>query len=120
MKYTLREIYYYLVSFVTLMMVIIGTYQLVNATISLFEPGLSYAPRLESRMELELRARERFPDATASEITQIAEEEIQAREVEQRAQQRYWRWRRLAESLAFIAIAFPIYRYHWRKVRDTP
>ena len=118
MKFSLREVYYYLVSFVTLMMVIIGLYQLVNAGIGLFEPLPPYAERLESRTELELRSKERFPQATDEQIARLVDEELAARRHEVEARQNYWRWRRLIESLAFIAIAFPIYRYHWRLVRE--
>ena len=119
MRFTLRELYYYAVSFATLMMVIIGLYQLVNAGLSLFEPPAAMPPRLESRLEAELRYKERFPDATAEQIAQLVDEDTSGRQEEFAARDAYWRWRRLIGAIAFIAIAFPVYRYHWRQVRES-
>lgn len=120
MKYTLREIYFYAVSFATLMMVIVGLYQLVDAGLNLLEPQAINQPRLESRLETELRFKARFPEATPDEIAQLVDEEAAGRDQTIVARERYWRLRRLIGALAFIAIAFPIYRYHWRQVKETP
>lgn len=120
MSYSLREVYYYLVSFVMLILVVIGLFQLVGAGISLFEPDPGYY-RFEpfaGEAEIKFRLESEYPEATEDEIARMVRDETKRNAEIERSQRNYWRWQRLANALAFLVIAFPIYRYHWRKVRD--
>jgi len=116
---SLREIYFYAVSFVMLILVVIGLFQLVGATTALFEPSsqLYRYPSVMGETELKMRLAAEYPEATDDEIAAMAREELDRIEAEERARANYWRWQRLVNAAAYIVIALPIYRYHWRKVR---
>lgn len=122
---SMREIYYYAVSFVMLILVVIGLFQLVSATIALFEPaaGMYRYPTIAGEAEIRARLASQHPEATDEEIDAMVRDELarlERIEAEERARANYWRWQRLVNAAAFIVIALPIYRYHWRKVRANP
>lgn len=116
MAWDVRQTYYYLVCFATLLMVIIGTAQAVRNTLDLVLPTDPYTP---SALDL----RERYgprpgvaaedPAYTREELEEMAREEAER----QRRQQHRNDLRNLLGNLALVLIAAPVYVYHWRHVR---
>ena len=115
MAWDVRQTYYYLVCFATLLMVIIGGVQVVRAGLDLALPDEPYRP---SPLDLQERFMRPRADTTGlglsrAELEQMAEEEAARQD---RANRRR-ALRRLLANLALILIAAPVYVYHWRQVR---
>ncbi len=99
-------IYHYLVCFVTLMMVIVGTVQMASNLLDYFLPARVPWPTLESvGMRL-------GPEADEETIRRIFEEERSQSQQDMRHRQ----VRSAFNSLAWIAVALPIYILHWRRI----
>jgi len=115
----LRDIYLYAVCFVMLILVVIGLFQLVGALLAFFDPtgGVYRFPLVDGEAEIKRRLADEHPGATEEELAALVREERERLEAEERARRNFWRLERLVNALAYIVIAFPIYRYHWRKVR---
>ena len=106
MAWDVRQTYFYLVCFATLLMVIIGTVQVAGRVLDLAFPEEPYPAVLE-------RPRPTPPDAELDSF-----EETRAREEAHRVrQQRRRDVRDLLASLALVLVAAPVYLYHWRRVR---
>lgn len=116
MAWDIRSTYFYLVCFATLLMVIIGTVQVVQHSLDLVLPAETYRP---SVLDMEMRYRGRAGEAEPSAYTR---EELEAMAAEEEArmrqQQRRGNLRGLLGSLALVLIAAPVYVYHWRRVRE--
>ena len=114
MAWDVRQTYYYLVCFATLLMVVIGVVQSVRAGVDLALPEEGYQPPI-FEMHAQVQARFGMADSTYTreELQQMAHEEAarQARIMQRRA------LRQFLSSLAFVLVAAPIYFYHWRRVR---
>ncbi|HHX73630.1 MAG TPA: hypothetical protein GX699_01850 [Firmicutes bacterium] len=115
LKWTLDQLYFYLVCFVMLITVIVGVINLVQAGVDLLLPvpeaGIDYYAPKEIRNEL--YSRSTLPD-------EIIEQELKAQqEFRQKQAQRQnlaSALARLLRGAAQILIAVPIYLYHWRKI----
>jgi len=100
-----RRAYLYLVSLITLVMMIIATVSLARAVVELVypEPGVVYPVRLA------------VPDESPA-AAEVDEKQLQ----EQHEAQRRSAQRRAVISLAgnatMLLVAGPLYRYHWRKI----
>ncbi|MCL5046410.1 MAG: DUF5671 domain-containing protein [Actinobacteria bacterium] len=104
----IRTIYLYLVSFVTLIMIIVGTVMLVQNTVEWLVPPPDYYPGpLETKMRM---ANEKADPA-------LIEEQVKLEQERMRQQRRYQRARELSNSLALLLVAGPVYLYHWRKIQ---
>lgn len=108
-EWNLRNIYLYLVSFVTLMMIIAGTVQLIRATVHLLYPP---PPYYAGPVEIKMRMGD--PDVSP----ELIEEQARLERERQEQHLRHEQARRLAESLALLAVALPTYIYHWRKIQQ--
>ena len=107
--WNIRTIYLYLVCFVTLIMMIIGTVQTVDAIVTLAYPPPLYYPTPE---ELKMQA----PNQNVP--VEVLQERARIEQQRQEQQVRYERVRFLAGALALLVVALPIYMYHWRKVQE--
>ncbi|MDX1548265.1 MAG: hypothetical protein R3247_14800 [Rhodothermales bacterium] len=117
MAWDVRQTYYYLVCFATLLMVIIGAAQSVRAGLDLALPEEPFRPTA-----LDLRERVLRPGGAPGDSTFTrAELEAMADEEQARLERQMRRnaLRRLLGSLALVVIAAPVYAYHWRQVRRT-
>lgn len=108
MKWEPRKVYLYLVSLVTFIMVLIGSWQLVDTLveIALPEPEISYP----------------CPERPAPDSNSDAEKEKERCEAEQKraqASRAVWQKRRLIQNGLFLAIVVPAYLYHWRAARKA-
>lgn len=114
MPWDIRSTYYYLVCFATLLMIVIGSVQVVRNTMDLVLPPVHYVP---SPMDMAMRYRtgpdDTTPEYTREELERMAEEEQQR----MAAMERRNALRGLLGSLALVFIAAPVYAYHWRQIR---
>lgn len=111
--FSIRQVYLYVVSFATLMMLIVGTVQLINGLVDLVYPDPAAYPQMS---EIKIRALEmqaKDPSLRAEDIEKQYLEEAGR----QAAVQRHYRIKRFINSLALVAVSLPFYLYHWRKIR---
>ncbi|NLN06270.1 MAG: hypothetical protein GX167_01445 [Firmicutes bacterium] len=113
LKWTLDQLYFYLVCFVMLVTVIVGIINLVQAGIDLFLPVPE--PDYYARKEIisELYARSTLP---AEIIEQELEAQQEFRQVQARKQNLATALSRLLRGAVQLLIAVPVYLYHWRRI----
>ncbi len=118
MKWSVRSVYFYLVSLIMLITLVFGIANFINNVIDMFDPSArAYIDKPSQEIMVRERLRTQYPNATEDEIARWAQEEVEKQYEDQVRQNLYWRWRRLIQSAVLIVIAYPIYRYHWRGAR---
>ena len=102
MKVSVRLIYLYLFSFVGLLIVVIGSVQLVNLGLKVFV----------------------FPESDRYDYTapaipgeKIATADAEMMKNQAARDQKRNRQRDLANSIAMIAVGLPLYLYHWKTIQ---
>lgn len=115
MSFKIREIYYYTICFVTLIICIFSMAQLVDTITESFFPYPEYTP---SKMEiLRMPERPEMAQVSPEALEKWVVEEQQLR-IDREVQTRQYRLAtKLARSLTLLIITIPIYLYHWRRVR---
>lgn len=108
-KWDIRTVYLYLISFVTLMMVIIGGVQGVRAVGNYFYPPPDYGPG-PYVYEMKLKDSNLSPETI--------EQQVREEKVRQERQARYNQFQQVLSSVALIGVGLPVYLYHWRKIRE--
>ncbi|MHB1136011.1 MAG: hypothetical protein ACYCXR_05780 [Coriobacteriia bacterium] len=100
-RWSLRNIYLYIVCLITLIMVIVGAAGTVRTIVEFIypDPGGSFYPY---KVE---------PEKREAEIA-----EFEKQEALQRAQSTRQSALNLAGNVALVVIAGPLYIYHWRKI----
>jgi hypothetical protein len=107
-----KNIYLYLVSFVTLMMIIFGLVAFLNNLAHVVFPVEHYYYPTLMEIEQEYKNLNRDVPPVA-EIEKIREERITLDKERDLA----WRLRELIGTLAVWLIPIPFYIYHWRRIR---
>ncbi|MBE0477427.1 MAG: hypothetical protein IBX62_10050 [Coriobacteriia bacterium] len=103
-RWSLRNIYLYLVCLITLIMVIVGVINAVRASVELIYPDpYAYGP---------VYSPEEKPGAGPEEQREAAEEQRRLSERSARRQAIL----NLVGSAATVLVAGPVYLYHWRKI----
>ncbi len=110
-KWDLEHVYFYLVSFIALILIIIGAVTLVQAGIAYITPVYdNYSPfdQPAPYMELGEWEREFGPEL-------IEEEKARYADINRN---NYYRslLRDTVRGLVFVIVALPVYLYHWRKI----
>lgn len=100
MKINIRLIYLYLFSFVGLLVIVVGSVQLVNLGLKVIV--FNGADRYEymTRPKIE------------GENTNVEEEKLQMEREQTRQRQR-----ELSNAIAMIAVGLPLYWYHWTTIQ---
>lgn len=114
-EWNIRTVYLYLVSFVTLMMIIFGTVDLIRSVVTIAYPPPIYTP---GPLDVKYRVKN---DPTIT--PEVAEEQARLEEARARQQQHYEQARRLAWAASLLVVAVPLYLYHWRRIQrelDAP
>jgi len=118
MTWDIRQTYYYLVCFATLLMSMFGAIQVVQSALNIVLPSDVYRP---TPMEIYERMRPRTNAATDTteafsrdDLQRMADEESERFRTSQLRSD----LRRLLGSVALIVIAAPVFLYHWKRVRD--
>jgi hypothetical protein len=110
-KWDLEHVYFYLVSFVSLILIIIGAVTLTQTAISYVTPVYGdygpYGPigRGQETEQWEERFGTEFVEAEMERYDLIMKENYGRQLV-----------RDLVRGISFIIIALPVYFYHWRKI----
>lgn len=107
MKWEIRRVYYYLVSLVTFIMLLIGAFAFIMVMLELIIPGPPPDPCLEA---LHMGVRE------AAAFTPERCQELQGIEWERR---RVMQVRGLIANLLFLGLVGPAYFFHWRQARRS-
>lgn len=125
-EWQVKNIYFYLVCFVTLMMIIGGIVSTLNTSLELIFPwnysptlmdlSLQEAPhdRYEQLPKLREYLQENPPDWQKLEENRAAQEKRDA------DRDRIYKLRNLIGSLALFLIPMPFYYYHWKKIKPGP
>ena len=97
----LRLLYLYLFSFVGLLIVVIGSIQMVNLGLkmTIFKDADTY---------------ETYPIADKDGKSTESKEELQARQSKDLTRQRQ---REFASSFSMIVVGLPLYLYHWKLIK---
>lgn len=100
-RWSLRNIYLYLVCLITLIMVIVATVGVVRSTVELVYPDPGY-----------------FYDVPAEKggTSGLTQEQIDAQRKSQQEQSRRQAILNLVGNVAMLVVAGPLYLYHWRKI----
>lgn len=108
-NWNLRQIYLYLVSFVSLMILIVGLINTVQAFLDFFAPETYYGP---SPSDVYFRYK------SQTEIPQdVIEKQIQWEKEQAKLNSYSTRYHALKRGVSNIAVALPIWLYHWRKIQ---
>ncbi|HYG60531.1 MAG TPA: hypothetical protein VD902_20860 [Symbiobacteriaceae bacterium] len=107
MKWETRKVYLYLVSLITFIMLLVGSWTFIVGVLNVVFPGPPPDPCLEA-----LRA----PDQDAEALTPDKCEELR---IYTREQFRVERTRMLITNGLFLIIVGPAYVYHWRQARRS-
>jgi len=105
----IRTVYYYLVSFVTLMMIITGTVQVINRVVDVM-----YPPSVARPMPMPLPPGKPLPPGQ-DEAAYLEQMRIQQEQMA--LEQRRYQVISLINSFALIMVATPTYLYHWRRIK---
>jgi hypothetical protein len=109
-NWDLEHVYFYLVSFISLILIIIGAVTITQTAISYITPiNGEYSPYTMRDNPDMLRWEERF----GAEFVEQERERFEALSRENMGRSLI---RDLVNGIAFITIALPVYLYHWRKI----
>lgn len=109
-KWDLKHVYFYLVSFIALILLIVGAVNLTRTAIAYLTPVYDdFNPF--SYYEYLARWEEKYGPG-------LLEQEKERFEAISRENYRRRMIRDFVGSLSFIFIALPVYLYHWRKIRQ--
>lgn len=104
MKMNIRLLYLYLFSFVGLLIVVIGSVNIINLGIKTFI--FKDADRYEFYD---------YPmEKTSPDVVVPSVEELQARQEREMKRQRQ---RELSNAIAMISVGAPLYLYHWKTIQ---
>jgi len=106
-KWNLQQVYFYLVCFVTLIIVIIGAVNTTRALIEFFIPVENHyyeKPYMERENLAEL-----FP-------SEIVEQEINRQEDINQQNSRNETLKNIFRGISYLIVAVPVYLYHWKQI----
>ncbi len=108
-RWDIRQVYLYLVCFATLMMLIVGSVQLINGLVQVIYPD----PYMGSKVPLYYDIKQQNSSISQEEMHRQIEEDRKHQELSMRRSQVI----NLVNSTTLILVSLPIYIYHWRKVQ---
>lgn len=115
MSTRIREIYYYAVCFVTLIITIFALTGVVNTVAEMAYPYPQYTP---SKLEIIQMSEKQNTDVSDPETMQQLLEQEQKMQIERdKAARQHQVARQLSRNLSLLLVAVPLYLYHWRRVR---
>lgn len=108
-RWNIRHLYLYLVCFATLMMLIVGSVQLIMSISNI----VFSEPLYQDLSSLKFQMKQSNPDLTREEVERQAKMDLQRQELSQK----HMRTRQVVNSVALIIVSLPIFIYHWRKIK---
>jgi hypothetical protein len=108
MKFSIRLLYLYLFSFIGLIIAVIGTIQIVDLgmKVYIFKDADRYDYPLTSKF-----------DSMGKEVS-LTEQEKNEQKVQQDKETTRNRQRQVSTALAMLLVGVPLYKYHWRLIKD--
>lgn len=108
MKFSIRLLYLYLFSFIGLIIAVIGTIQLVDLgmKIYVFKDADKYDYPIISKV-----------DPNGKEIT-LSEKEKEEQKAQQDKETKRNRQRQTSTALAMLLVGVPLYKYHWKLIKE--
>ncbi len=111
-KWDLEHVYFYLVSFIALILIIVGAVNITQTAIAYVTPVYdNYSPFVQPGPY-----RDDVTDWEEKFGPELVEQETERAETISRENYQRGLIRDLVGGLAFIAVALPVYLYHWRKI----
>lgn len=110
-----RSVYLYAVSFVTLMMMIFASVKIAQQVASLAYGPDDYVP---GPLEIRARYAEQIRQGNASVTEELIRQQAEFEAQRSRRNRISYEVRRLAENIALLLIAAPLYFYHWKKAHE--
>ena len=109
MNINIRRVYLYLTSLIGLVLILIGSVQLLNLALKAWiftkADDQFYYGACERPMAVE----------TGKPVPEFDEEKCKTQQVEQRSARRQ---NQAANAIAMILVGTPVWMYHWNKVKD--
>lgn len=123
-KWHIESLYLYLVSFITLILIITGSINLVQTAIVYVTPlpenqlSRSFSPepvppKMDTLYYSDLDTQKLWEEKIGTSLVQQEKERSAAIARENSLRSLI---RKMISALAYIAAAFPVYLYHWRKI----
>ena len=104
---SVREIYFYIVCLIAIVIFIIGLVGLSDGIINYIKPN-SYI------YQEKLPYQQQYPDLSDEEINKLMQQEI----VNSLANERSFALKTILRNTIMIVIAIPLFAYHWRKAQQ--
>lgn len=111
-NWTLRQVYLYLVTFVSLMILIAGLISTIMAVSDFFIPRPYYSPG-----PADIYTRFKSMEGRQDIPREIIEEQIEFEKEQARNNMLYSIYQNLKRGVAFVLVALPIWLYHWRRIQ---
>lgn len=111
-NWTLKQAYLYLVSFVSLMILIAGLINTIMAVADLFTPKPYFSPG-----PAEVYLRYSKLEGGAQIPKEIIEEQLAFEKARERENQLASVYQNVKRGLAYLVVALPVWLYHWKHVR---
>lgn len=109
MKFSIKLLYLYLFSFIGLLIAVIGSVQLVDLGIKV------YIFKGADRYDYSAPAKMVSPDG--KEVKQTDAEIAEQKRMQETETTRQ-RQRQASTAISMILVGFPLYLYHWKKLKD--
>lgn len=108
-----KSIYFYLVCFVTLMIIIYNAAQLVYDATEIIFPT-TYTPAKIDMVRMYQGDEFIKKSVSLEEFIKMQQEQIQ----NEQKRQKIYAIKRTLKEVTFLLICIPLYLYHWRKIKD--
>lgn len=116
MSVKIRNVYYYAVCLITLVICIFAVTGIVDGITDLIIPYQGYLP---SPTNLARQYKDLSPEMQEKiSFEEWAEQEREMRVKRERVNRRHRLIKNLTKSLTLLLVALPLYIYHWRRVRQ--
>ena len=111
-NWNLRHFYLYLVSFVSLMLVVTGLIRGAMAAADYFFPANYYTPG-----PVDIYSRYKTPDGKETMPKEVIDQQIAFETAQAKANVKSGAFNELKRAIAYVAVALPVWIYHWRRVQ---
>lgn len=111
-NWNLRHVYLYLVSFVSLMLVITGMIRGVMACTDFFFPQNYYTPS-----PADVYSRYKTPDGKDTLPKEVIDQQIAYEAEQSKNSMRTSAIMELKRASAYVIVALPVWLYHWRRIQ---
>ena len=105
-----REIYFYIICMVSIIIFIIGIVQIYEGAINYVKP----TTYLTKSSAVSMYSQEQYKNLTAEQIDKLAEDEISA----SIKNEKDMAFKNLLRGVLLVIISIPLFAFHWRKAQQ--